>query len=141
MLQTSPRGWPTTKQAPGADQTSGDRPPAAWSNQVPSRSPWTPTAAVAHAFYLIWESLAWTLALAIKPFPTPHTSQTACSPAPGSSARERPPNKGLHQRSIEVALSSRGVSYNYDFRSSKLKFQPPETLAQAPLFHTELAHR
>ena len=53
----------------------------------------------------------------------------------------RETNKGLHQWSIEVALSSRGVSYNYDFRSSKLKFQPPETLAQAPLFHTELAHR
>ena len=30
-------------------------------------------------------------------------------PPPGGSARERPPNKGLHQRSLEVALSSRGV--------------------------------
>ena len=37
--QTSPGGGPTTKQ----------------SNQVPTRSPWTPTTAVARAFYLIWE--------------------------------------------------------------------------------------
>ena len=33
-------------------------------------------AAVARAFFLIWEDLAWTPALAIRPLRTPHTSQT-----------------------------------------------------------------
>ena len=43
---------------------------------VPTWNPWTPTAAVARSFFLIWEDLAWTPALAIKPLPIPHTSQT-----------------------------------------------------------------
>ena len=64
------------RQVPEAGQTSGDRPPAAWSKQALTWSPWTPPAAVARAFFLIWEDLAWTPALAIKPLPTPHTWQT-----------------------------------------------------------------
>ena len=41
------------------------------------------------------------------------------SPTPGSSARERPPHKGLHQRSLEVARSWRLLT----IRSSYLNLQ------------------
>ena len=90
-----------------------DRRPLSYSKKAghePTRSPWTPPAAVAGVFPLIWEDLAWTPALAIKPLPVPHTPQTPfIASLTRSSARERLPNKGLHQRSLEVARSSRGV--------------------------------
>ena len=90
--QTSPGGGPTTKP----------------SNQEADTEPLD--TAETRAFFLIWEP-----GPSYKAFPHPLLPRrlplSPCSPAPGSSARERPPNKGLHQRSIEVALSSRGVSY------------------------------
>ena len=75
----------------------------------PTRSPQTPLKPGLSSLY-------GKPAVAIKPVLTLPASQTPFASLltrPGSSARERPPNKGLHQRSIEVALSSRGVSYSH----------------------------
>ena len=91
-LQTSPGGGPTTKP----------------SNQEADTEPLD--TAETRAFFLIWEP-----GHSYKTFPHPsYLADSLCllaHPPPGSCARERPPNKGLHQWSIEVALSSRGVSY------------------------------
>ena len=68
--QTSPRGGPTTKP----------------SNQEPTRSPWTPITAEP-----TFSSLYGSPARAIKPFPTPHTSQTPfASQTPFTSVLTRP---------------------------------------------------
>lgn len=62
-------------------------------------------------------------ALAIKPFPTliPHqTPLRPCSPA-GSSAWERPPNKGSDQQSIEGSFFPRAFLHHQSRGSQHLK--------------------
>ena len=108
-----------------ADQSGADTKPSP-SNQELTRSPWTPITAEP-AFSSLYESpgpgyktpsppltprrlrrlpLPRRLPLLRRPPSLP------CLPTPGSSAREQPRNKGSDQRSIEGALSSRGVSYS-----------------------------
>ena len=104
-----------------AVQSGADTEPSLF-NQEPTRSPWTPITAEP-----AFSSLYGSPARAIKPFPTLADSADSLSPAdslcladpprflahppPGVLPESDRPIKGPDQRSIGVALSSRGVSY------------------------------
>ena len=115
----------------------GDGPATKPTNQEPTRSPHRPIrnrhGALGHQSPLSLRFLPYmgALARAIKPFPTLHTSQAPQTPftpqtpfasqtpprflaypPPGVLPESDRPIKGPDQRSIGVALSSRGVSYS-----------------------------
>ena len=124
----------------------GDGPATKPTNQEPTQSPCRPIrsrhGALGHQSPLSPRFLPYMggPARAIKPLPHPsHLADSfspadslypcrlpllrrppslPCLPAPGSSARERPPIKGPEQRSIGVVPSSRGVSYTFNFMAA-----------------------